>query len=89
MTTLAEIGLPGKARKVRHRHLTAEQWAKLEHEADLRAQITAQKTLATEMGVTQSYICNILRRLVEERRGNVPRLAHKFALDEREAESGV
>lgn len=80
-TTLATLGLPGKSRKVKHRKLDATKWAVLEREADLRAQLTSQKCLAEMLGVTQSYVCQVLSRLVMERRGHVPRLTHGFALE--------
>jgi DNA-binding MarR family transcriptional regulator len=78
---IKSLGL-GKSRKVKHRKLTQEQWAVLEREADLIAQLSDQSELARRLGVTRGYVCQVLSRLVRERRGVVPRLAHKFSLDE-------
>jgi hypothetical protein len=77
---LAALGLPGKSRKVRHRSITAEDWALLEREADLRAQMRRNKELASLLGVPPVFICRALSRLVKERRGEVPRLAHIFSV---------
>jgi hypothetical protein len=78
--TLASLGL-GKSRKVRHRKtMTPEKWAALEREADVRAQVTSYKTLAAQLDLTEDFIAHTVSRLVRERRGVVPRLAHVFAL---------
>lgn len=82
LNPLIALGFPGKSRKVRHRDgMTPEKWAVLEREADLRVKMTRNKVLAAQLGLTELYVCRALARLVQERRGLVPRLAHVFALD--------
>lgn len=80
--SLADIGLTPKSRKVKHWKITEEGWAILEREADLIAQCTSHKEIANKLGVSASYVSQVLSRLVMERRGKVPRLTHRFALDE-------
>jgi hypothetical protein len=73
-------GLPFRTRKVRHKKLTEEQYARLKHEAEIRSQVTRNKVLAGELGLTELYVAQLISRLLAERRGHVPRLTHKFAL---------
>lgn len=77
---LRELGLAGRTRKVRHKKLTAEQWQRLEQEAEARAQTTRNKVLANELQLSELYVAHMVSRLLAERRGDVPRLAHVFAL---------
>ncbi len=74
----------GKSRRVKHRSITAEQWAVLERQADLLAQLLPQKTLARDLKVSRSFVAQTLSRMVHERRGDVPRLTHIFTLAEGE-----
>ncbi len=81
-STAHRLGLPYRTRRVRHKKLTAEQWQRLEQEADRRAQTTRNKVLASELQLSELYVAHVLSRLLAEKRGDVPRLTHVFALSE-------
>ena len=83
-STAHRLGLPYRTRKVRHKKLTAEQWQRLEQEAEARAQTTRNKILASELQLSELYVAHVVSRLLAEKRGKVPRLAHVFALSEEE-----
>lgn len=81
---LADLIGKGKSRRVKHRTLTAEKLAVLERQADLLAQLLPHKTLARDLQISRSFVSQLLSRLVQERRGKVPRLTHIFSLREGE-----
>lgn len=78
---LAALGLVPKAMKMRHKKLTASQWAVIEREADLLIQRKGSKLIAAELGVTEIYVTHAIRRIIQERRGLAPRVTHIFALE--------
>jgi len=77
---VAIFGGGGPVRRVKHRKLTAEQWAVLEREAEIRSRVTRNKIIAQNLGVTELYVAHAISRLIKERRGHVPRVTHSFAL---------
>lgn len=77
-----KLGLPFRTRKVRHKKLTAEQWQRLEQEAMARAKTTRNKILAEELHLSELYVAHVVSRLLAEKKGKVPRLAHVFALSD-------
>lgn len=85
MTNALAVLLGNRSRKIKHRALTAAQWAILEQQADLLAQLIPQKTLARDLNISPSYVAQSLSRLVQERRGKVPRVAHVFTLSSDES----
>lgn len=80
MSNALAMLLGTRSRRIKHRALTAAQWAVLEQQADLLAKLISQKTLARELNISRSYVAQTLSRLVQERQGKVPRLAHVFTL---------
>lgn len=78
-----------RSRRIKHRALTAAQWAVLEQQADLLVKLIPQKTIARELKISRSYVAQSLGRLVQERRGNVPRLTHVFTLAESEVSGTI
>lgn len=62
--------------------LTAQQWAVLEREAELRLPITRNKVLAPQLGVSELYISRAINRLMREKRRKAYGLTQVLSIHE-------